>query len=297
MQRRTFLALACAALVATCGPAPGSRPASGPALWRVHDADSDVYLFGTVHVLPQGLSWKSPSVRQAFARAGTIWFETRTDDAAGAKIAAFVAAHGVNPPGVTLSSQLAPDDRARLARVTAMLALDRAALERMRPWVAALQLSLALLQKQGRAADAGVEQALEADAAAQGKQTAYFETAEDQLRIFTTLSAPAERRFLTSTLRQIEEDADSSDRMDGLWARGQAHELGVLILEQAEEAGPDTAEALIYQRNRAWADRIDEIMAGKGIAFVAVGAAHMAGPRGVPALLQARGHVVDGPPT
>ena len=289
---RKTLALCCAALLLACGQPPGE----GPALWRVSDADSTVYLFGTVHVLPRELQWKSERITKAFADSETIWFETPTDAAAGAKIAAIVAAEGMNPPGVTLSSQLAPADRARLVRVTASLGVAPGALERVRPWVAAVQLSLALLLKQGHDPAAGVEHVLEADAAAQGKRTAYFETPEEQMALFAGLTPEAERRFLSATLRQIEEEAHIGAEMDRLWASGDTGALGRLLAAMTEEAGPEIADALIYRRNERWAARIDDMVdGGAGVAFVAVGAAHMSGPRGLPALLRAQGHRVDGP--
>lgn len=288
---RSILALTCAVLLLACsGPAD-----EGPALWRVSDADSTVYLFGTVHVLPRELHWKSERVRAAFSASEAIWFETPTDAAAGATIAAIVAERGANPPGVTLSSQLSAPDRARLARVTASLGLAPGALERARPWLASIQLSLALLLKQGRNPEAGVERVMEADAAAQGKRTAYFETPEEQMALFGRLTPEAELRFLSATLRQIEEEAQTTGEMERLWASGDVEAFAPLIEAMTAEAGPEVADALIYRRNRAWAARIDEMMAGGGVVFVAVGAAHMVGPRGLPALLRAEGHRVDGP--
>lgn len=288
---RTVLALACAAFLFACAP----RPTAGPALWSVRDADSQVILFGTVHVLPEGLKWKTPQIEASFASADTVWFETPTDADAALEIAAIVAEDGANPPGLTLSEQLAPADRARLARVAARAGLSLAALESVRPWVAALQLSLAILAKQGHSPDSGVERVLEADAARLGKEIAYFETAADQMAVFTGLTPRAQAQFLSATLRQIEEESRAGANMDKLWATGRANELGRLVTRMIEESGPEVAEALIYRRNAAWAARIDEVMQGSGVAFVAVGAAHMTGPRGLPALLQAKGHTVAGP--
>ncbi|MDX2234112.1 MAG: TraB/GumN family protein [Hyphomonadaceae bacterium] len=294
--RRWAALLAAAALVA-CSPQTAARPQSGtgPALWRLADADSEVWLLGTVHVLPADLQWKSPAITAAFARADTIWFETPTDADAGARIAAIVARDGVNPPGVTLSSLLAPEDRDALRRVAGALDVPMAGLERVRPWLAALQLSLALMARQGRAAESGVEHVLEADAAAAGKARAYFETAEEQMAIFSTLSPAAQAQFLRATLRQIEEEARAPSSMETLWATGDVAGLTRVAQAQIDETGPETAEALVYARNARWAARIDAIMAGEGRAFVAVGAAHLVGPKGLPALLRAQGYVVEGP--
>lgn len=289
---RTLLALACAVALSACAPKPVMQ---GPALWRLADADSEIWLMGTVHVLPKGLRWKSPAIEAAFARADTIWFETPTDDVAGARIDAIVARDGVNPAGVTLSSQLDPDTLERLARVAASLGVPLAALEPTRPWLAALQLSLAQLAKEGHAAEYGVENILEAEANAAGKQRAYLETVEAQMAIFPGLSRDAELLFLRTTLRQIEEDDGASAELNRLWASGDAEGFARLTQKLIDEAGPETAEALIYARNARWAEQIDALMDGEGRAFVAVGAAHMVGEKGLPALLRAKGFVVEGP--
>lgn len=287
---RRFLILCLVAVVGCASPR-----ADGPSLWRLRDADSEIYLFGTVHVLPPALKWRTPRIDAAFARADTIWFETPTDDAAGAKIAAIVAVSGRNPAGVTLSSRLQPADRARLQRVARKVGVSVEALEPLRPWLAALQISLAELQRQGHDADSGVEHVLEAEARTQGKRKAYFETAEDQISIFSTLPPADEDAFLVATLRQVEEDAEDPAELARLWASGQSRELGAKVEELAREAGPRVADALLDRRNQRFADAIAREMQGHGVAFVAVGAAHMTGPKGVPALLAARGFKVEGP--
>jgi uncharacterized protein len=285
----------CAALLAGLFLAGCARPSSGPALWRLADADSEIWILGTVHVLPPGVKWRTARIETAFSAAETVWFEAPTDEAAVAEINALVTRLGVNPPGVTLTSLLSSEEKAQFARVAQSLGVEPASLEPVRPWIAALQLSLALLTKQGADPDSGVDTALEADAARMGKTTAYFETAAQQMRIFADLPPAAEKRFLIATLRQIEEEAETSDEMDRLWARGEVGELGRLLQRQIDEAGPEVADALIHRRNAAWTAEIDRMMQGKGRVFVAVGTAHLTGEGGVPALLRAKGYDVEGP--
>jgi uncharacterized protein len=288
---RAAFALLSLAVLATCAP----TPSPGPALWKLSDADSEIWLLGTVHVLPRDVAWKSPAIEAAFAQAEVIYFETPTDDTAAQEVAAVVQQEGLNPKGVTLSSQLAGADHARLVRVAAQFGVPMAAMELQRPWLAALQLSLAALSREGYVAEAGVERVLEADAAKAGKRIAYFETPTEQMQIFGRLSAQAERQFLVSTLRQIEEEKAASAQLDKLWSRGDVAGLTKLTLPMIDEAGPEVADALIYARNGRWVAKIDELMAGKGRVFIAVGAAHLVGERGLPAQLRARGYAVEGP--
>lgn len=269
--------------------------APAPAVWRLQDADSEIWLFGTVHVLPPDLDWKSEAVEAAFAKAELIVFETPTDAAAQAEVARVVAETGRAAPDAPLSRRLAPEDAARLQRVTRALNVDAQALDTMRPWLAALQLSLRYVARQGHDANSGVERVLEADAAARGLPRRYLETPESQIRLLANLPPADEERFLAATLRQIEEDADTVDEMDDAWARGDVERLGSLLTEDIREGGPEVYAALLTRRNAAWTDEIDTMMRGKGRIFVAVGAAHLVGPDGVPAMLRARGYVVEGP--
>lgn len=289
MKRFAGLVFAAFLVLAGCaGP-------SGPALWRLRDADSDITLFGTVHLLPPDLKWRSAAVDQAFAGADTVYFETETDTAAQTRIAALIKTLGENPPGVTLTSVLGDTDQRDLARVCVNIRIDCAALQKARPWLAAVELSVSFVVAQGQAADAGVEHVLEAEAQSAGKTRKYFETSEQQLNFFATLPPDVEIAFLHSTLKEILQNNKDTDAMNKAWARGDTKTLGNYLDKMTREAGPEIYAALIRDRNKAWADEIDAMMKGKGKVFIAVGAAHLLGPDSVPALLRAKGYKVEGP--
>lgn len=295
---RAAAALALGALATACLGAADKTEAPAkpdPAIWRLQDADSEIWLFGTVHVLPPDLDWKSAAVQRAFDQAELVIFETPTDATAQAEVARVVAEAGRATPGETLSSRLAPEDAARLQRVTKNLGVDLQALDTMRPWLAALQLSLRYVARQGHDPESGVERVLEADAQKRGLPRRYLETPETQIRLLANLPRADEERFLAATLRQIEEDSDTVDEMDDAWARGDVDRLGALLTRDIREAGPEVYAALLTRRNEAWTTEVDSLMRGKGRIFIAVGAAHLVGPDGVPAMLRARGYVVEGP--
>lgn len=265
-------------------------------MWRLADADSEIWILGTVHVLKPDVKWRSARIDKAFRDADAIWFEAATDGPEIAReLSALVAQVGVNPRGVTLSSKLTPEERVQFETVARSVGLDPAGMEGTRPWLAALQLSVAMLAGQGADPAAGVENVLEAEAARRRKKVSYFETAAQQMHFLSGLSPAAEKQFFVSTLRQIREDADNADLMDDLWASGRVEELGRLLDDMMDEAGPEVADAIIHRRNDAWAQQIDVMMKGKGRTFIAVGTAHLTGPRGVPALLRAKGYEVEGP--
>jgi hypothetical protein len=281
-------------LAASGCTAPTLKPV-GPAIWHLADKDSDIWLFGTVHLLPPDLNWQSAPVDQAFDAADTIYFETQTDNVAQAKIAALVTTMGHNPAGVTLSSMLPEADRALLAKVSKRVNVDPAAFEGERPWLVGVQLSVAYVMSQGLAPTSGVEHVLDERANKAGKKRAYFETAEEQLSFFANLPRPIEIGFLRATLHEIEDEDENVDLLNKAWARGDVKTLGHYFAGMTGEVGPEVYAVLIRDRNKRWADDIDKMMQGSGKTFIAVGAAHLIGPDSVTALLRKKGYKVEGP--
>lgn len=277
----------------SCAPAPAPTPE--PAIWRVADADSEIWLYGTVHVLPEDVRWRGPRVEAAFASAEELVTETDTSDAAASSFPDLALRYGSLPDGENLSSYLSDVDREKLARIARELGLAPAAMERLRPWLAALQLTYAYALREGHGADAGVEAVLAEEARRDGKRMSFFETPEEQIRILASLAPEDEAHFLSVTLRQIEEDGETLDTLDNAWASGDVEALETLLATQWREAGPAVHEAIVLSRNRAWADAIAQRLNGRGRLFVAVGAAHLVGDGSVVDLLRERGIAVEGP--
>lgn len=289
-----FLALAALACTpAAEAPADGAN--TGPALWRIADEDSEIWLFGSVHVLPPDLDWQSPAVLAGFASADEFVTETDARDSAAPELAGLMQHYGMLPAGQTLSALLGPAETARFSRALRRLGLDSRALEGTRPWLAALQLSFAQAARAGHSADAGVENVLMREAQTRGMRYSFFETPEEQIRILAELPPEVQRAFLISTINEVEEGGDAMRDLDAAWARGDTATLTRLLDAEWRKAGPEVHEAVILRRNRAWVEDIARRLDGSGTIFIAVGAAHLVGDGSVVALLRARGIEVEGP--
>ncbi len=289
-MRTWFYALlaAAAAVLASCAPVHQGEPA----LWRIADADSEIYLFGSVHVLPHDRQWLNPRILSALESADEFITETDVD---AADFSALAIAHGTLPEGETLASRLSEEDRERLARAARDTGLDPVALDRLRPWFVALQVTYAYSAQRGHTTEAGVETVLGARARAQNMRFSFLETPERQIRVLADLAPEDEAHFLSVSLRQIQGGGRALTNLDEPWARGDLVTLSRELDRQWEEAGPAIHNALIVDRNRAWADAIEQRLAGSGSAFIAVGAAHLVGDENVVQLLRERGIVVEGP--
>ena len=263
-------------------------------MWRIADADSEIWLYGTAHLLPTTVRWRGPNFERAFGAAEELVLETDIEsDPTG--FAALVDRYGTMPARQTLASRLSADEQAQFARVAQRLNIDPNALQTQRPWRAALVLSNVYAASRGQRQETGVEAYLSAEAARRGLRRSYLETTEQQVRVLADLAPEDEQRFFASTLRDIEEQSDSFEETDRAWARGDVGTLRRLFEEDMNDAGPAVYAALIANRNAAWVEEIQRRLHGSGRVFIAVGAAHLVGPGGVPTLLRARGVSVEGP--
>ena len=278
-------------------PAPAAARAvpqaegKGPALWVVRDADSTLYLFGTVHVLRPTTAWGSPRVDAAFDSADQIWFEISNPDDQAA-VVPLIQQYGLSPDR-PLSSLLTAEEMTTLNNVAAGAGLPPGQIDVFRPWFAGLALSMAPLLKAGYDPQSGVELVLKARAEAAGKPIQGLETIDKQIGILAGMSEADQLAFLRTLLESYDEASVELDRMVGAWAAGDVATLEAVAVTEMQSETPALYEALLVRRNTDWANQIQTMLAGSGTAFIAVGAAHLAGDDSVQEILEDRGVRVE----
>jgi uncharacterized protein YbaP (TraB family) len=296
-----FAAILLAALPAAAiakDPAPKAaapKPEiASPPMWRVSDADSSATLIGTFYILPPGVDWRSRTLASAADRAETTWFEAESDtSAAQAAAAATLKARGFLKPGERLSNKLKPEDAEKLAAVAEQLGMPLADLDAMRPWHAFLALSVRGMIADGHQPGAGVERALLNEARQRSRALRFMETTEQQLSIFTRLKPADELALLTLTLRDWDNRAADLDATINAWKTGDAEALDERMNGLMRREANGAYQAIIVARNKAWADKVAEALAGPDDALIAVGASHLVGPDSLIAELVARGLTVE----
>jgi uncharacterized protein YbaP (TraB family) len=270
--------------------APRDPPQSaGPALWQVADEDTTIYLMGTVHVLPGGLSWYDRAIAQAFDEADTIVTELPIGPEAEAEMAEVAQELSQLPEGTTLRSLLNAAQRTQFEAALAALDLPARAFDKVEPWMASLSLAMLPAIRGGYNPDSGTEQVLVG--MAPDKQREALETVEFQFAMFDSLSQEKQIAMLMETVEGIETAKQGLDAMVAEWLAGDPDGLAELL--NAELQDSEIAETLLYARNARWSDWIAERLDTRpGTVFVAVGAGHLAGERSVQDMLSARGLTV-----
>lgn len=285
MKRRpvwSALALAAAWALASCQPAPMKVH---PALWEVSGPDGqNGWLFGTVHALPRPADWRSAAIDRALSGSDRLVLEIHdvTDPDAVARIFQRLATSPGQPP---IASRVPPALRPRLDALMRRDSIDPAQFATMETWAAAITLARASApqDKGSYGLDAAVI------AAAPGKPVAELEGATRQLEIFDRLPERDQRDMLALTVQSGEDQASESPVQ--AWARGD-----MAAIERATHADiladPELRAALLVDRNRDWTRQIAVMLRSGAHPFVAVGAAHVAGSDGLPAMLAAQGFTV-----
>jgi len=290
MIRRVLGAFA-GVLLAGCAAQEAS---ARPPIWVVRDADSELVLFGSVHVLPPGLAWRPAELDAALAKADDLWFELPIDPASEAKVGQLAAARGMLPPDQSLSKMLSPDGAQRLEKAAADLGVSMAVLDRLEPWFAEVALAGAQFMKSGADANSGVEKTLAASAPASAARKA-FESPEEQIAIFDAAPLPEQIASLEESLRELERNPRAYDELVAVWMAGDLKALDDDALGPLRAAAPGLYARLVTQRNERWIKTIRARLDGSGKTVVVVGVGHLVGADGLPTRLRALGYEVEGP--
>jgi uncharacterized protein YbaP (TraB family) len=286
MWKTGLLALA-GLFVASCAQAE-------PPVWIVRDNDSEMVLFGSVHVLPPGLDWRSAALDRALARADDLWFELPVDTATELEAAQVAAARGLLPADQTLSGLLPPADAARLAAAAQRYGLALPLLDRFEPWLAEVALAGGVYRAAGADTGSGVEKAISLAAPAKAARRA-FETPAEQIAIFDDTPLADQIASLSQSLREIEEDPRAFEDLIHAWTTADVKGLERDALEPLRKTAPRLYRRVVTDRNARWTQALDARLKGRGRTVVVVGVAHLVGGDGLPARLRALGYAVEGP--
>lgn len=283
---RGFAALGAIA-AAACAPVPTAEPKiASPAMWKVADKDTTIYLFGTIHLLPPGTKWRSATFDQALAGSDTLVVETVIDEKNPAPVFEALTKLALSPGLPPIAERVPPGKRAALMEVITRSGAPTAAYDRLETWAAGYLLLLTQLRAVGLGA--GVESVIRQEFSSAGKPIGQLETNIEQLGFFDGLPESAQRKFLEGVL---EAPADMKKQLDGMvasWSRGDVDAISKTFNEDLRDSA-EMKEALLVKRNANWAKWVKGRLDQPGTVMVAVGAGHLAGDQSVLTLLEKQG--------
>lgn len=275
--------------LASASPAFAKAPprVATPALWKLADQDTTIYLFGTIHALPAGTKWRDKRIDAALAASRELVLEAvfGEDPLATARL---LYGMGTAPGLPPLAERVSPAKRPQLDALVKRSGMSPAALDRMKSWAAGVLLFGHVMKDLGISADAGVEAELRGLFRAARKPIGGLETPAEQLGYLDSLSEEEQRIFLEGVVDDPAKSKAELGRMLAAWKRGDQAAIA-RSFETDPEMSPMLKEVLLKRRNAAWTDWLAKRLDRPGTVFVAVGAGHLAGPDSVRAMLEQRG--------
>jgi len=226
------------------------------------------------------MKWRTDRLQATIMRADTLLVEVANlDDSKQGAQAFAAAARGTNLR--PLLQRVPAADRPALSDALKRAGLDADELATTDTWAAALIIAnLTMTGDRGASVDRALLES--------GLPVIGLEGYAAQFALFDRLTPEDQADLLRLTIAEIDTDGRAAQIA---WLTGDLDALARNELAGVM-ADPGLYQALMVDRNRAWAAQIAEMMEGGRHPLVAVGAGHMIGDEGLPALLTDRGYTV-----
>lgn len=271
-----------------------------PAMWRLTDDDTTIYLFGTIHLLPEGFKWRTPAFNAIVAKVDELVVETTDEQAEEDLVAISGKIEKMFGAGRPISEQLPPRLRDKWRVFTSQNGGTHAVMDEVPVLLGLLSMFMVGSQDDPSSQEHGVETVLEAEFRKTGRPIGSIEA-------FPTILLSLYRQSDTQAVRDLGQelerwsgkgplfpglyaDDESGDfwAMEHRWAKGELSDDFDLGFGKGK-LGQRFRRIMLEDRNRAWAGWLKERLDQPGEVLVAVGAGHFEGHDSVLVMLEERG--------
>ncbi len=265
-----------------------------PAIWKLSDDDTDVFFFGTVHILPKDVKWSSPKLDSIMADMDTLYLEADViSPEAQQTMMPLVMKYGMYSDGMTLTKALGDDASIVEAAMKKVGVPSLQAVDQFKPWMVGVQMQMAQMMNDGYDPMSGVEMIMNAEAQKRGVSMGYLESVEDQLKMVSGGTDEEQVEGLVFGAKTMDLGKEVIDVLVDEWEDGDVAGLSAMVSNPESIGGDDAYDRLLTQRNSNWVPEIEAILEKPGTKLVAVGAAHLVGPDSVLKMLEKKGHKIE----
>lgn len=281
-------------LLAACALAlPAAAQTPKHFLWEVASMTNRVYLYGTVHAGKAAWFPLPAPVEAAFMDAAVLAVEADVTDVEA--MARTAPATTYAPPD-NLSKHVSERDWERFRKLLPRYKLPEAQVSQMKPFMAVSILVFSEWARLGYLPQLGIDAYLIKKARDEKKPVVEVEGIDVQVKLMDSLTEPENRMIFDGTLTALESGL-TGEQITGMvnaWQSGDP-DLMLEIARKYNEQVPgarEFEEKFIWARHDEMARKIEGYLASRERHFVAVGALHLAGPRGLVEMLKKRGYIV-----
>jgi uncharacterized protein YbaP (TraB family) len=246
-----------------------------------------IYLFGSIHVAKPDLYPLADNVMAAFDECEALAVEVNPQGGAQMRMQQAILTRGVYPEGKTIDDEISAETAAALNKFLTKRKMDNPQMKAFKPGVLSITLTMLEMFKHGYKPALGVDLHFINRANEQKRPIRELETAEEQIALI--VDNKDGDAFLKHTLVDLETMGETMDVMVQAWKDGEAEKLDKMLitdpLKESEEL-KSFYESFFFTRNTKMAAKLSTWLKGDADCFVVVGAGHLTGEKGIPALLE-----------
>lgn len=263
-------------------------------LWEVSSATNKVYLFGTVHAGKASWYPLPKPVQDAFESSPVLAVEA---DITNPDAMAKSARAAIYTPPANLGTHVPGQDYLHFLHYLPRYGLSEEELVKMKPFMASSVLVFSEWARLGYSPTDGVDVYLLRQAKEQQKKIVELEGVDTQIALMDSLTDAENLAIFRGTLEALDSGL-TGEQVAGMvsaWQKGDPNAMLEVARKYNEKipVAADVEERFIWSRHDAMMAKIqDWLDHGRETCFVAVGALHLAGPRGLVERLRARGYKV-----
>jgi uncharacterized protein YbaP (TraB family) len=289
------------ALCGCAGAAPRQTPSpasEAPGKVLMYEATSPsgakVHVLGSIHVGDSSFYPVDPIIEQAFSSADALVVEADISKVDPLAVMRLVVRYAALPQGTTLADKIGAEAFASLENFMSRHGVPIANVTGFAPWWVAMNVLTLQLTDQGLTNDSGIDKHFLDRAHAASKSVFELESVESQISMLAGLPSDIQEMMLLDALVGGMQNGNNVRLILEAWKNGDANAVEQAIFEELAKK-PEwmpLKEALITKRNIDMAEKITAMAKPDKALFVVIGAGHVVGDQGVPALLLAKGYAV-----
>lgn len=264
-------------------------------LYKVSSQSSTVYVLGSIHLAKPELYPLDKEIINAYEKSDILVVEVDPESEESARqMQNSIDSFGIYPPGQSLKSELSQKTYGALESYVNKTGTSLETMQRMRPWIVMLQLTISEMMKLGYSSDLGIDNHFLNRAKSDKKRIVGLETAQEQMALLSRDDKRFQDRLLLYTLKSMQELEPMLDKMFESWQKGEEKIFEEIISMPLEEE-PDLKEIyadLITKRNYKMVQKIEGFLKRNKNYFVIVGSGHLVGKEGILELLRSHSYRV-----
>lgn len=262
-------------------------------MWKVENANSSMYLLGSIHIAKPSLYPLNSKITSAYKNSKNLVVEV---DVQKGQMALQMKTMQIGMfKNKKLKDVLPSNLYTEFSKRATEIGLPMLAINKMKPWLASLSLTIFQMKKLGYDPQSGIDLHFLTLAKKDNKNILELETGEFQLNLLAGFSKKLNILNIKLMLKDWDKSKNVLAKMFNEWKVGKMKTLTDLSYKYREKY-PEMKiyyKKLLTDRNINMAKKLDKMLkTDKNSYFVVVGGGHLIGKEGVIALLRKKGYKI-----